>query len=162
MDRALAEQFSHEVAMRESDAVPSAGAMPAARTSSPEESGGRSVERSDDPAADASPVSTPPAGRKAPDEMSSRTYELEGRITAVSCAAGVPGIMTVNIRSVLMKFHYSDFSKVQVGRGVHSPGAEQPGVLPACTSLKNRLAKVTFHPAPGRDYDGELISVQVF
>jgi hypothetical protein len=28
--------------------------------------------------------------------------------------------------------------------------------------LKGRKAKVMFHPAPGEDYDGELISVQVF
>jgi hypothetical protein len=60
-----------------------------------------------------------------------------------------------------MKFHYSDFSKLEVSNGGNSPGAGS-GAPPTCASLKGRRAKVTFHPASNKGYDGELISVQVF
>jgi len=106
-------------------------------------------------------ASTPPEGSEPPDEMSSRIYDLQGRITTVNCASGVPGTLTLNVQSVLMKFHYSDFSKVQMSSGGDSPGAGSRD-LPACASLKGRRGRVTFHPAANKDYDGELISVQVF
>lgn len=167
MDQALAEQFSQAVSMRETYGDWSAPAVQEARSSSPEDPRAKSVETSDNSAdrppakVEAPPASAPPARSKPPDEMSSRTYDLQGQITAVNCATGIPGTMTVNIKSVLMKFHYSDFSEVQVSSAVNSPSAS-PSALPACTSLKGRRAKVTFHPAPGEDYDGELVSVQVF
>lgn len=166
-DRALAEQFSQAVSMREAYGDQSVPAMQAVRTSSPEEPPAKSVETAVD-SADRPPVkeetlpdSTPPADSTPFDEMSGRIYDLQGRIIAVNCVPGVPGTMTLNIKSILMKFHYSDFSKVQVSGGVNSPRSG-PSALPGCTSLKNRQAKVTFHPAPGKDYDGELISVQVY
>ena len=138
------------------------------RRSSPyEEPPPKTVETSDS-SGDKPPVkveapraSTPPEGSELSDGMSSRIYDLQGRITAVNCASGVPGILTLNIQSVLMKFHYSDFSKVEMSSGGNSPGAGSHA-LPACATLKGRRARVTFHPAPNKDYDGELISVQVF
>lgn len=163
MDRALAEQFSQAVSLRETYGDRSVPATQAVRTSSPEEPPAKSVESSVNSAdkspanVEPPPTSAPPARSKPPDEMSSRIYDLQGQITAVNCATGVSGTMTLNIKSVLMKFHYSDFSKVQISSGVNS----EPSALPTCTSLKGRRAKVTFHPAPGEDYDGELISVQV-
>lgn len=166
MDRALAGQFLQAVSMRETYEDRSVPAMPGVRTSPAEESPAN-VETSNKPAetppakAEVRPASTPPVHETSADEMSSRIYDLQGRITAVNCASGVPGTMTLNIKSVLMKFHYSDFSKVQISSGVNSSGTGT-NALPACTSLKNRLAKITFHPAPGKDYDGELVSVQVF
>jgi hypothetical protein len=117
----------------------------------------------DKPAVKAGPsqASTPSEGSEPADEMSSRTYDMQGRITAVNCASGVPGTLTLNIQSVLMKFHYSDFSKVELSGGGNSTGAGS-GALPTCASLKGRRAKVKFHPAPNKGYDGELISVHVF
>lgn len=167
VDRALAEQFSQAVSMREAYRDRSVPAVQTARTSSPEEPPAKSVEASDNSAdrpptnVEAPPASAPPDRSKPPDEMSSRIYDLQGQIAAVNCATGVPGTMTLNIKSVLMKFHYSDFSKVRVSSGVDSPSAE-PSALLTCTSLKGHQARVTFHPAPGEGYDGELISVQVF
>jgi Tfp pilus assembly protein PilF len=166
MDRALAEQFSQAVSMRAAYGDRSVPPGQSASSSSPEPPA-KSVETSDNSAdtppagVEEPPASVPPDRSKPPDEMSSRIYDLQGKITAVNCATGVPGTMTLNIKSVLMKFHYSDFSKLRVSSGVNSPSAE-PTALPACTSLKGRQAKVTFHPAPGEDHDGELISVQVF
>src|SRR5919108_2382522 len=161
MDRVLAEQFSRTVSMQEANGDRSADAIHGVTTSSSEEPPAKSVETSDDsvdkPRAkeEARPDSSPS------DEMSNRIYDLQGRIIAVNCLAGAPGTMTLNIKSVLMKFHYSDFSKVQLSSSGKSAGSV-PNALPACTSLKNHQAKVTFHPAPGKDYDGELISVQVY
>jgi Tfp pilus assembly protein PilF len=152
MDRALAEQFSQAVSMRETYGDRSVPSVQVARSSSPEEPPDK---------VEAPPALAPPASSKPPDEMSSRIYDVQGQITAVNCATGVPGTMTLNIKSVVMKFHYSDFSKVRVNSGVNSSSAGL-SALPACTSLKGRQAKVVFHPAPGEDYDGELISVQVF
>lgn len=160
MDRVLAEQFSRAVSMQQAYGDRSVAAMEGVRTSSSEEPPAKSVETPDDstdrPRAkeEALPDSTPT------DEMGSRIYDLQGQITAVNCLAGVPGTMTLNIKSVLMKFHYSDFSKVQLSSGGNSPGGN-PNALPACASLKNHQAKVTFHPAPGKDYDGELVSIEV-
>ena len=167
MDQVLAGQFSQAVSMREAYGDRSVPATEAAGTSSAEERQAKSVETPDDSVEKPSakeeelPTSTPPASSTPPDEMSSRIYDLQGRIIAVNCAAGVPGTMTLNIKSVLMRFHYSDFSKVQVSSGANSPAGGSTA-LPACTSFKNRQAKVRFHPARGEDYDGELISVQVF
>jgi Tfp pilus assembly protein PilF len=166
LDRALAQQFSQAVSMRETfgDQPP---AVLVKRSSPYEEPPPKTVETSDS-SGDKPPVkveeprsSTPPEGSELSDGMSSRIYNLQGRITAVNCASGVPGILTLNIQSVLMKFHYSDFSKVEMSNGDNSAGAGSHA-LPSCASLKGRRARVTFHPAPNKDYDGEVISVQVF
>jgi Tfp pilus assembly protein PilF len=166
LDRALAQQFSQAVSMRETFGDQPAPAQ-VKRSSPYKEPPPETVETSDT-SADKPPVkleapraSTPSEGSEPADEMSSRIYDLQGRITTVNCASGVPGTLTLNIQSVLMKFRYSDFSKVQMSSGGDSPGAGSRD-LPACASLKGRRARVTFHPAANKDYDGELISVQVF
>lgn len=170
-DRMLAGQFSQAVSMRESfgdrpvtavrvQRSPASDQSPADEEP-PTNSGETSSDKSTDkpPAkAEVTPASTRPAAAKPADEMSSQFFHLEGKIVAVNCAAGVPANLTLNIKTVLMKFHYSDFSKVQISSASSSPSAG----VPACTSLKGHVAKVTFHPAPGQDYDGELLSVQVF
>jgi Tfp pilus assembly protein PilF len=167
LDRALAQQFSQAVSMRETFGDQPAPAVQVKRRSPHEEPPPKTVETSDSSAdkpsvkVGAPRASTPPEGSEPSDEMSSRIYNLQGRITAVNCASGVPGILTLNIQSVLMKFHYSDFSKVEVSTTGNSPSTGS-GALPTCASLKGRRASVTFHPAPDKDYDGELISVQVF
>jgi Tfp pilus assembly protein PilF len=166
LDRALAQQFSQAVSMRETFGDQPTPAVLVKRSSPYEEPPPKTVETSDS-SGDRPPVrveapraSAPPEGSELSDGMSSRIYDLQGRITAVNCASGVPGTLTLNIQSVLMKFHYSDFSKVEVSSG-NSPGAGS-GALPACASFKGRRARVTFHSARSGDYDGELISVQVF
>lgn len=166
-DRALAQHFSQAVSMRETFGDQPAPAMMVKRSSPHEEPPPKTVETSDS-TSDKPPVkveapraSNPPEGSEPTDETSSRIYNLQGKISAVSCVSGVPGILTLNIQSVLMKFHYSDFSKVEVSSGGNSLGAGSRA-LPTCASLKGRRAKVTFHPAPDKGYDGELISVQVF
>lgn len=161
MDHALAQQFSHAVSLREAYGDRSVSTVQQERGSPPEEPPAKNTKTPDKPAETPAKVepsaSTPPVRSRPPDEMSSRTYDLQGKIAAVNCAPGVPGTLTLNIKSVLMKFHYPDFSKVQL-----TSGDSSPSVLPACASLKGRQVKVTFHPAPGQDYDGELISVQLF
>jgi Tfp pilus assembly protein PilF len=166
LDRALAQQFAQAVSMRETFGDQPTPAVLVKRSSPYEEPPPKTVETSDS-FGDRPPVrveapqaSTPPEGSELSDGMSSRIYDLQGRITAVNCASGVPGTLTLNIQSVLMKFHYSDFSKVEVSSG-NSSGAGS-GALPACASFKGRRARVTFHSAHSGDYDGELISVQVF
>lgn len=167
LDRTLAQQFSQAVSMRETSGDQPAPGVQVKRSSLNEEPPPKTVETSDS-SADKPPVklealraSTPPEGSEPADEMSGRIYDLQGRITAVNCANGVPGTLTLNTQSVLMKFHYSDFSKVEMSIGGNSPGAG-PRALPVCASLKGRRVRVTFHPSPDKDYDGELISVQVF
>jgi Tfp pilus assembly protein PilF len=170
MDRYLSQQLSQAVSMRESygdrsvvriERSPSSEESPAERPPAKTVQTLDNSETKTQSKAEEPPVSTPATHSKPPDEMSSQIFNLEGKITAVNCAAGVPGAMTMNIKTVLMKFHYSDFSNVQISSG-GSSSASGSTTLPACTALKGRQAKVTFHPAPGQDYDGELISVQVF
>ncbi|HVH71102.1 MAG TPA: hypothetical protein VNB49_08350, partial [Candidatus Dormibacteraeota bacterium] len=167
LDRSLAQQFSQAVSMQETFGDQPAPAVQVKKSSPNEEPPPKTVETSDSSAdepplkVEAPRASTPPEGSEPADEMSSRIYDLQGRITAVNCANGVPGTLTLNTQSVLMKFHYSDFSKVEMSIGSNSP-SEGPRALPMCASLKGRRARVTFHPAPDKDYDGELISVQVF
>ncbi|PYT72540.1 MAG: hypothetical protein DMG39_09580 [Acidobacteria bacterium] len=167
VERALAQEFSQAISMRETFGDPRAPSVQVQRRSPYKEPPSKTIETSHG-SADKPPVeveapraSTPAEGSEPPDEMSSRTYSLEGRITAVNCASGVPGTLALKIQSVLMNFHYSDFSKVEVSSGGNSSGAAS-AALPACASLQGRRARITFHPAPNKDYDGELISVQVF
>jgi tetratricopeptide (TPR) repeat protein len=167
LDRGLAQRFSQAVSMRETFGDQPAPDVQVRRSDSDEGPPPKTIETSDSSAdkppvkAEAPRASTPPEDSDPADEMSSRIYDMQGMITAVNCASGVPGTLTLNIQSVLMKFHYSDFSKVEVSRGGNLPGAGSDA-LPTCASLKGRRAKLTFHPAPNKGYDGELISVQVF
>jgi tetratricopeptide (TPR) repeat protein len=164
-DRVLAQQFSEAVSMRESLGDQTAPAVELKRRSHSEELRPKTRESSDTSTeeppvkVEAQRASNSPESSESFDEMSSRIYDLKGRITAIDCANGVPGILTLNIDSVLMKFHYADFSEVEMNFAASSPGAASRS-LPTCASLKGRRAKVTFHPAPKKEYDGELISIQ--
>jgi Tfp pilus assembly protein PilF len=169
MDRVLAQQFSQAVSMREAYGDRPVRVMQVERNSPREEPSEKTVEAPDNSAdeppakVETPPISTPPAPThsRPSDGMSSLTYDLKGKISAVNCATGVPGTLTLNVQTVPMKFHYSDFSKVEISSGASSRGGG-PSTVPTCTSLKGRQARVTFHPAPDTEYDGELISVQVF
>lgn len=55
-----------------------------------------------------------------------------------------------------MKFCYAKLSRLQVS------GTANSVKLPACNSWKGMWAKVIFHPAQDKDYDGELIAIQFF
>ncbi len=166
VDRVMAQQLSQAVSMREASGDQAEADVSLKRRSSPEEPHSEVVETSDSSAdkppvaAEVPRVSARPDDPDENDEMHSRIYNLQGRITAVNCASGAPGILTLNVQSVSMKFHYSDFSRVEVSAGSNPAGVSN--ALPACASLKSRRAKVTFHPATGKDYDGELIAVQLF
>jgi tetratricopeptide (TPR) repeat protein len=93
-----------------------------------------------------------------PTRTGPRDYSLEGKITAVDCAAGGEGKVTLTVSSVLMKFHYVDLSKVQVT----SVAKTANGAAPACTAWKGQKAKITFEPTQKEDYDGELTAIQFF
>ena len=93
-----------------------------------------------------------------PTRTGPRDYSLDGKITAVDCAAAGEGKVTLTVSSVLMKFHYVDLSKVQVT----SVGKTTNGAAPACSAWKGQKVKITFEPTQKDDYDGELTAIQFF
>jgi Tfp pilus assembly protein PilF len=87
-----------------------------------------------------------------------RQYSLEGKITAIDCVHTADGKMTLSVSSVVMKFHYTDLSKVDISSNVKPAN----GTAPACTTWKGQRAKVSFEPTQTDEYDGELTGIQFF
>jgi Tfp pilus assembly protein PilF len=100
---------------------------------------------------------TPPIGSN-----STRTgpshYSLEGKIAFVDCAATEDGQLTVSVNAVLMKFHYADFSKLDISSTTKAAN----GSAPTCSKWKGQRAKLIFEPAQNNDFDGELSAIQFF
>jgi Tfp pilus assembly protein PilF len=109
-------------------------------------------------AAPSSDPNTPSQIGANPTRTGPRDYSLDGKITAVDCAAGGEGKVTLTVSSVLMKFHYVDLSKVQVTSVVKTAN----GAAPACSAWKGQKVKITFEPTQQDDYDGELTGIQFF
>jgi tetratricopeptide (TPR) repeat protein len=87
-----------------------------------------------------------------------RTYEMTGKITALDCSRVPEVSLTISFSSIAMKLHATDLMKVAVKDVVRST---KPPTA-ACPSWKGRSAKMTYQLTPGKDFDGELVSVQFF
>ncbi len=83
---------------------------------------------------------------------------MTGKITALDCSRVPEVSLTISFSSIAMKLHATDLMKVAVKDVVRST---KPPTA-ACPSWKGRSAKMTYQLTPGKDFDGELVSVQFF
>ena len=106
----------------------------------------------------AAPASADSAKPAAPGSVTdARAYEMTGKITVLDCSRAPEVSLTISISSIAMKLHAADLMKISV-KDVRST---KPATA-ACPSWKGRSAKMTYHLTPGKEFDGELISVQFF
>jgi tetratricopeptide (TPR) repeat protein len=101
---------------------------------------------------------SPPAANAPRHVMLGPEYHLEGKIAAAECTAAGEVRLTLSINSVLMKFRNADLRRVEVTSANKPSTANQP----PCSVWKGQRAKLTFHPLPAGEFDGELSSIYFF
>jgi hypothetical protein len=94
---------------------------------------------------------TAPAAPAAP-----RAYSMVGTITDVSCAAAPQIQITLKAQTIVMHLHSADFSQV----AIKSAGANSAAKKPGCPALRGRSAHVSYQLVSGKDWDGELVSIE--
>lgn len=105
------------------------------------------------------PASSDSSKPTAPESVTdTRTYEMTGKITVLDCSRVPEVSLTISFSSIAMKLHATDLMKVAVKDVVRST---KPPTA-ACPSWKGRTAKMTYQLTPGKDFDGELVSVRFF
>ncbi|MGH9677314.1 MAG: hypothetical protein ACRD36_09455, partial [Candidatus Acidiferrum sp.] len=87
-----------------------------------------------------------------------RVYEMTGKITLLDCAQSPEITLTLAMSSIEMKLHTGDVAKVAVKDSSRPARAASAG----CATWKTRSAKMSYHLTPGTNYDGEIISIQLF
>jgi Flp pilus assembly protein TadD len=85
-----------------------------------------------------------------------RAYSMVGTITEVSCAAAPQIQMTLKAQTIVMHLHSADFSQV----AIKSDGVNSAAKKPGCAALRGRSAHVSYQLVPGKDWDGELVSIE--
>jgi tetratricopeptide (TPR) repeat protein len=85
-----------------------------------------------------------------------RAYSMVGTITDVSCAAAPQIQITLKAQTIVMHLHSADFSQV----AIKSAGANSAAKKPGCAALRGRSAHVSYQLVSGKDWDGELASIE--
>jgi hypothetical protein len=81
---------------------------------------------------------------------------MVGTITDVSCAAAPQIQITLKAQTIVMHLHSADFSQV----AIKSAGANSAAKKPGCAALRGRSAHVSYQLVSGKDWDGELASIE--
>jgi Tfp pilus assembly protein PilF len=103
----------------------------------------------------AAPNSTEPDGPV--NVTQGMVYEMSGKITVLNCSQTPEVYLTLALSSIEMKLHANDLTKVQVKDSARAARNAPTG----CLSWKSRNARMSYHLTPGKNYDGEIISVQL-
>jgi len=180
-DRATADKAGDLVARinpRQPPAAP-ASAMPAPATAppvsaapasaspapaKPASDSGLHIERKTEPGAAATTTaaaSTASRTEPAPvpplfEESSSQVYSMIGTITEVNCTGAPQVQVTLKSQNIIMKLHADNLEKVSI----KAAGAAGSTKSPACSSLRGRTARISYHLASGKTWDGEMQAVE--
>jgi len=81
---------------------------------------------------------------------------MVGTITDVNCTAAPQIQMTLKAQTIVMHLRSGDFSQV----AIESAGANSAAKKPGCAALRGRNARVSYQLVPGKEWDGELVSIE--
>ena len=80
-----------------------------------------------------------------------------GTIAAVTCANAPQMQITLQGGGIEMHLHATDFAKIEVKT---APGnAAAP--IPSCLRFAGKKARITYHLASQKPWDGEILSVEI-
>jgi tetratricopeptide (TPR) repeat protein len=80
-----------------------------------------------------------------------------GIITIVSCAQPAALHVTLQLRQNALKFRAANRAQV----AYYSDHARVPRKFDPCTQLRNALAEITYKPASGRAYAGDILAIEM-
>jgi tetratricopeptide (TPR) repeat protein len=119
-------------------------------------------------------VTVPPAGSSTPDNTNpnrppsqppvpathehTTDYFLEGTIQKVDCASGDASRLTLLWNKTPLKFRVSDLSQLKLSYIAPGKASE----LPPCSDWKGHHVKISFRQLDGKDFVGDLLSIQFF
>ena len=91
-----------------------------------------------------------------PPPAAPRAYSMVGTITDVNCTAAPQIQITLKAQTIVMHLRSGDFSQV----AIESAGANSAAKKPGCAALRGRNARVSYQLVPGKEWDGELVSIE--
>lgn len=106
------------------------------------------------PAAPTNDAAAPPSG---PSHAKEAEYAVEGNIAAADCGNG-SGKLTLSVNKSAMNFRIVDFGTLEV----LTTAKRDSGDPPACANWKGRRARLYFYKWKGKEYTGELNTIQFF
>lgn len=80
----------------------------------------------------------------------------EGEVSEVTCS-GVELMLKLAASNGKFKLHSRDYTRVDISEDVPF----QAGDFKPCTNLNGKTAKITFVTVDGKNYDGEIQSIEV-
>jgi tetratricopeptide (TPR) repeat protein len=163
-DRANVQQLMQAIASRESyDAQVTAMAQQARE---PQQGTGVAVTTGrivDVPAGKNAPDSSATPKGGAPPAPSSANppqgaeYAVQGNIASADCGSS-PGKVILTVGQTLMKFRFTDFAALQV----LTTAKQDSEHVPDCSAWKGRHVRLYFYKLKGKEFTGELDTIQFF
>ena len=84
-------------------------------------------------------------------------FAVEGNIASADCGNG-PGKVTLSVNKTTMNFRFADFATLQVVTTAKQDSDEPP----ACSKWKGRRVRLYFYKTKGKEFLGELDTIQFF
>src|SRR2546426_11922139 len=106
---------------------------------------------------EAPPAKTPGTPPGAAGTSSARRYAMFGRLTQISCAAPPAMELTLSAGGLTMRLPAANYFNVDYLTKSWKP----PANFNPCTHLKGLSAQISYTPAHGPAYDGEIVSIEV-
>jgi tetratricopeptide (TPR) repeat protein len=132
----------------EQDAKPASTAPPP-----PAPSASAPIDSKTSPAAAAPPASP----RADSSSVYARMYSMVGKITDVNCAGAPQVQLTLSSISIALKLHADDLEKI----AVKTEGSATAAKGAACTTLRGRSARISYHLVSDKAWDGEIQEVEL-
>jgi tetratricopeptide (TPR) repeat protein len=123
---------------------------------------GLHIERKTEPESKSSTTATPPAPQPPPAPVpplfaeSSKVYSMVGTITEVNCASTPQIQVTLKSQTITMKLHADSLEKVSI-KSAGSPTAPKGTT---CSSLRGRIARISYLLVSAKAWDGEMQAVE--
>ena len=114
------------------------------------------IKRTQDNADLTRPEDETTAAEAPPPPGAARAYSMVGTITDVNCTAAPQIQITLKAQTIVMHLRSGDFSQV----AIESAGANSAAKKPGCAALRGRNARVSYQLVPGKEWDGELVSIE--
>jgi tetratricopeptide (TPR) repeat protein len=101
---------------------------------------------------------TDTAASAVPQSVNSTTlYSMSGTISAVNCNSAPEVLLTLKSLGIVMRLHGADAEKLTT----QAPGARSPLKGPICTSLGGKNARIGYRLTSGKQWDGEIQSIEL-
>ena len=87
-----------------------------------------------------------------------RPLAVDGPITEASCASGAEATLTLGLSQGPMSFHITDLRKIQTSSTDSAAGLASEN----CAKWKGHQAKIWFQVVDGKEYQGEIVKMELF